>query len=53
MKDAIDQIEMPPGFRILFRMSKQFYRDVTYALDHCAEILMRLRPFMILCGDRN
>lgn len=37
MKDAIDQIEMPPGFRILFRMSKQFYRDVTYVGSLCGD----------------
>lgn len=29
MKEAINAIEMPPGFRILFQMSSKFYEDVT------------------------
>eukprot|EP01068_Selenidium_serpulae_P010414 Selendium_serpulae@DN5460_c1_g1_i3.p1 len=30
MRDAFNAIEMPPGFRILFQMSKKFYQDLTY-----------------------
>lgn len=34
-KDAFRQIEMPPGFRILFRVSTKFYRDVVYVGSLC------------------
>lgn len=30
MKNALDRIKMPPGFKIMFRMSQKFYLDAMY-----------------------
>ena len=42
-REAITAINMPPGFRILFRMKGRFYPDLTMGTSFCAAI----------CGDSD
>lgn len=35
MRNALDNMQMPPGLRVLFRMSKKFFDDCTYVGSLC------------------
>jgi monoamine oxidase len=38
MREAIEAVHMPPGFRILFEMKEKFYPDLTSAATFCDQL---------------